>query len=57
MFNSLHNFLHYNKKTRLVVILNSKIEQKVKQLCQDSPPLNDLKNHTLYFFAEYVNTF
>ena len=40
----------YTRINKRVIILNSKIEQKVKQLCQDSPSLNVLKNHTLYFF-------
>ena len=39
----------YTTVNKLVVILNSKIEQKVKQLCQDSPPFNDLKNHSFVF--------
>ena len=40
----------YTTVNKLVVILNSKIEQKVKQLCQDSPPFNDLKNHSFFFY-------
>ena len=39
----------YTRINKRVIILNSKIEQKVKQLCQDSPPFNDLKNHSFVF--------
>ena len=39
----------YTRINKRVIFLNSKIEQKVKQLCQDSPPFNDLKNHSFVF--------
>ena len=49
----------YTRINKRVIILNSKIEQKVKQLCQDRPPFNDLKNHSFFFFflTEDVNAF
>ena len=38
----------YTRINKRVIILNSKIEQKVRQLFQDSPPFNDLKNHSFF---------
>ena len=45
----------YTRINKRVIILNSKIEQKVRQLFQDSPPFNDLKNHSFFYRGcEYI---